>query len=150
MKKNNEIDTTTVGGRIQKLREENNMTQAALAEELHLENKSSISRYESNRSTPTPELFVEMARLFGTTTDYILSGEMPARSSKLMQAEAILQGMKLDKTLDAAITMLMTLKGLPCKYRWRRAVKQFQFAGEILHRTDRERSGLDDGRSICR
>ena len=42
---NNEIDTTTVGGRIQKLREENNMTQAALAEELHLENKSSISRY---------------------------------------------------------------------------------------------------------
>ena len=86
--------------------------QAALAEELHLENKSSISRYESNRSTPTPELFVEMARLFGTTTDYILSGEMPARSSKLMQAEAILQGMKLDKTLDAAITMLMTLKGL--------------------------------------
>ena len=53
-----------------------------------------------------------MARLFGTTTDYILSGEMPARSSKLMQAEAILQGMKLDKTLDAAITMLMTLKGL--------------------------------------
>lgn len=112
MKKNNEIDTTTVGGRIQKLREENNMTQAALAEELHLENKSSISRYESNRSTPTPELFVEMARLFGTTTDYILSGEMPARSSKLMQAEAILQGMKLDKTLDAAITMLMTLKGL--------------------------------------
>ena len=109
---NKEIGTTTVGGRIQKLREENNMTQAALAEELHLENKSSISRYESNRSTPTPELFVEMARLFGTTTDYILSGEMPARSSKLMQAEAILQGMKLDKTLDAAITMLMTLKGL--------------------------------------
>ena len=53
MKKKNEIDTTTVGGRIQKLREENNMTQAALAEELHLENKSSISRYESNRSTPS-------------------------------------------------------------------------------------------------
>lgn len=112
MKKKNEIDTTTVGGRIQKLREENNMTQAALAEELHLENKSSISRYESNRSTPTPELFVEMARIFGTTTDYILSGEMPARSLKLMQAEAILQSMKLDKTLDAAITMLLTLKEL--------------------------------------
>ena len=111
-KQNKDIDTTTVGGRIQKLREENNMTQAALAEELHLENKSSVSRYESNRSTPTPELFVEMARLFGTTTDYILSGEIPARSAKLMQAEAILQGMKLDKTLDAAIAMLMTLKGL--------------------------------------
>ncbi len=42
MKKNNEIDTTTVGGKIQKLREENNMPQAAFAEKLHLENKSSI------------------------------------------------------------------------------------------------------------
>ena len=110
--RNKTVDTTTVGGRIQKLREDKHMTQAKLAEELNLENKSSISRYESNLSTPTPELFVEMAAIFGTTTDYILSGEAPTRSSKLMQADLILQSMKLDKTLDAAISMLMTLKNL--------------------------------------
>jgi len=93
------------------LRKKRGLTQEEVADKIGA-TKITISRYESNKSTPTPELFVEMARLFGTTTDYILSGEMPARSSKLMQAEAILQGMKLDKTLDAAIKMLMTLKGL--------------------------------------
>ena len=50
-------DTTTVGGRIRQLREDSRMSQAKLAEALHLENKSSVSRYESNRTMPTPELF---------------------------------------------------------------------------------------------
>lgn len=105
-------DTTTVGGRIRQLREDSRMSQAKLAEALHLENKSSVSRYESNRTTPTPELFVEMAKIFGTTTDYILSGHMPARSLKVLQAEGILQDMKQDKSLDAALVLLMTLKNL--------------------------------------
>ena len=50
-------DTTTVGGRIRQLREDSRMSQAKLAEALYLENESTVSRYESNRTTPTPELF---------------------------------------------------------------------------------------------
>ena len=88
------------------------MSQEELASELNLVCKSSISKYESDRSTPTPEQFVQMAKLFGTTTDYILSGEVPKRDEKLLQAEKILESMKYDKTLDAAIAMLQTLKGL--------------------------------------
>nr|WP_288974357.1 hypothetical protein [uncultured Shuttleworthia sp.] len=53
-----------------------------------------------------------MAKIFGTSTDYILSGQIPERGTKLLQAEKILQSMTLDKTLDAAITILLALQTL--------------------------------------
>ena len=102
----------TIGGRIRELRKSAGMTQEQLADRLQLENKSSVSKYELDKTTPTPEQFVCMAKIFGTSTDYILSGQIPERGTKLLQAEKILQSMTLDKTLDAAITMLLTLRAL--------------------------------------
>ena len=74
MKKNHEIDTTTVGGRIKFLRNQANMTQEELAEALGLENRSSLASYETNRRDVSGFLAVCLAQILNSTTDYILTG----------------------------------------------------------------------------
>ena len=70
------IDTTTVGGRIKYLRVKAKMSQDELAEALHFENRASISSYETNRRGVSGSLAVYMADILGSTTDYILNGDI--------------------------------------------------------------------------
>lgn len=112
MKKECNNETLTIGGRIRKLRKDKHLTQARLAESLHLENKSSISKYENNKSTPSPETFEKMAEIFETTIDYILTGKESVRSLKIKRAEEILREIMTDSTLDAAIAMLLTMRNM--------------------------------------
>ena len=72
--KKNETEVSTVGGRIKYLRKQLGMGQEELAERLHLENRASISSYETNRRGLSGELAVAMAQELQTTTDYLLSG----------------------------------------------------------------------------
>ena len=72
--KREEIDATTVGGRIKYLRVKAKMSQDELAEALHFENRASISSYETNRRGVSGSLAVYMADILGSTTDYILNG----------------------------------------------------------------------------
>ena len=69
------LSTKTFGERIKALRKQNNMTQEQLAEALYLENKATISSYENNRRMPSADILSEMARVLGTTIDYLLNGE---------------------------------------------------------------------------
>lgn len=68
------MNTETFGERIKALREQNNMTQEQLEEALYLENKATISSYENNRRMPSADILSEMARVLGTTIDYLLNG----------------------------------------------------------------------------
>ena len=72
--KKNEMEVSTVGGRIKYLRKQLGMGQEELAERLHLENRASISSYETNRRGLSGELATAMAQELQTTTDYLLSG----------------------------------------------------------------------------
>ena len=72
--KKNEMEVATVGGRIKYLRKQIGMGQEELAERLHLENRASISSYETNRRGLSGELAVAMAQELQTTTDYLLNG----------------------------------------------------------------------------
>ena len=72
--KKNEMEVSTVGGRIKYLRKQIGMSQEELAERLHLENRASISSYETNRRGLSGELAVAMAQELQTTTDYLLNG----------------------------------------------------------------------------
>ncbi len=73
MAKNN-LDTKTVGGRIKGLRIKAGLSQEALAEKLHMEDRSSISSYETNRRSISGILAVEIAKKLNSTTDYIFDG----------------------------------------------------------------------------
>lgn len=69
-----EIDTTTIGGRIKELRMKAGLSQDELAEKLHLENRASISSYETNRRNVSGALAVDIARVLNSSIDYLLNG----------------------------------------------------------------------------
>lgn len=72
MEKNNE--TNTVGERIALLRAEWKMTQAELAEQLHVSDKA-VSKWETTDSCPDIELFPLLSDIFGVSIDYLVRGE---------------------------------------------------------------------------
>ena len=63
-----------LGSRIAALRRKSNMSQAELARHLKI-SPSAVGMYEQGRREPSVELVVEMASLFGVTTDYLLTGK---------------------------------------------------------------------------
>lgn len=69
--------TSTVGGRICKLRLRAEMSQEQLAEKLYT-SSCRVSRLENGRQTPTCEEVVKLCELFNATADYIIRGIDPA------------------------------------------------------------------------
>ncbi len=68
-----------ISNRIQTLREQNGMTQAALAKQLGI-TRSSVNAWEMGISVPSTQYIVELALIFHVSTDYLLGVE---RSSTL-------------------------------------------------------------------
>lgn len=60
-----------IGERIKNLRESAGLSQAELARKLGI-SRSSINAWESGLSAPTAAYIIEMAKLFHSTSDYIL------------------------------------------------------------------------------
>ena len=64
------IDITTVGGRIKKLRMEKGLSQEELAEMLFL-NAKNISAYENNRNEVPSAVLADLAKALDSSMDYI-------------------------------------------------------------------------------
>lgn len=60
-----------LGARLKKLREDRGLTQGEIADFLGVKS-ATISLYESSSCQPTTDVLVKMARLYDTTTDYLL------------------------------------------------------------------------------
>lgn len=60
-----------MGLRLQALRKVKQLTQTQAAKRLHL-HPGTVSAYENNLKTPSVKIIMDMALLYGTTTDYIL------------------------------------------------------------------------------
>ena len=63
-----------LGPRIAVLRRSVGMSQGELAQRLQV-SSSAISMYEQGRREPSAEILVAMARTFGVTVDYLLTGQ---------------------------------------------------------------------------
>lgn len=73
LSRNNEL-AAAVGSRIKQLREKEGLPQKAFAEQLQL-GRTAISNYEQGRQIPDTMVLMQIARRFGTTLDWILSGQ---------------------------------------------------------------------------
>lgn len=62
-----------IGQRIAALRKNAGMSQAALARTLRV-SPSAVGMYEQGRREPPVAILVELSRVFGVTTDYLLTG----------------------------------------------------------------------------
>lgn len=67
-----EFDKKLMGNRIKKERINIGLTQEGLAQKLGLNNKSSISQYESGDAIPSDDVKFAMSKLFDCSIDYIL------------------------------------------------------------------------------
>lgn len=68
------MDARSTGVTIAKLRRAAGMTQAQLGERLNISGKT-VSRWESGLGFPEVMQFPELAKLFGVTVDYLMTGE---------------------------------------------------------------------------
>ena len=62
-----------LAGRLKELRTKNRLTQAELGAKLGI-SPSTVGMYEQGRREPDARILMEMSRLFGVSTDYLLSG----------------------------------------------------------------------------
>lgn len=63
-----------LGARIASLRQVFGLSQAQLAEKLHI-STSAVGMYEQGRREPSVDTLVAMSREFGVSLDYLLSGQ---------------------------------------------------------------------------
>ena len=66
---------SVLGLRIAALRKKVGMSQAELADRLKI-SASAVGMYEQGRREPGAQLLVELAELFGVSTDYLLTGQV--------------------------------------------------------------------------
>lgn len=88
-----------LGPRIAALRRSAGMSQSELARQLKI-SPSAVGMYEQGRREPSADMLVAMARIFGVTTDYLLTGR-----PETPEAEDALSRMLLDSlcVMDARL-----------------------------------------------
>ena len=76
------------------------MSQEELGFALHMEGKSVIYGYESNRRGISGDILVDLAKLLHSTPEYIMNGESPADEDPDISAVvSLMKGMKTDKNM---------------------------------------------------
>ena len=69
------MDNKKVGQLIRELRKERHMTQAQLAEQLHVSDKT-VSKWETGKGGPELSLLTEISKIFEIDLQNLLSGEL--------------------------------------------------------------------------
>lgn len=95
-----------LGPRIAALRRSSGMSQAVLANQLQV-SPSAVGMYEQGRREPSAETLVAMARIFGVTTDYLLTGQPSDSRDSTALNQAVLH------TLSEAEETLPKRRGQP-------------------------------------
>lgn len=109
--KRDTIYTTTVGGRIRALRIGKGLTQEELGLMVGIENKAIISAYEHDSRTVTLAVLPGIAKVLGTTIDYLITGNAAQEDDKHLNDEQqlameIIHSLKTEKGKRAALEHL--------------------------------------------
>lgn len=74
--------------RIRETREGKGLSQKQVALEVGVKSPS-VSNWESGKTTPTPENYIAMARLFNVSVDYLMGLDALGEGSKALNAEQL-------------------------------------------------------------
>lgn len=83
-----------IGARIAALRRRAGLSQAELAGLLQC-SPSAVGMYEQGRREPASDTLVRMARVFGVTTDYLLTGTAREQSDERAFADVLLRSLSV-------------------------------------------------------
>lgn len=73
----------TFGYRLKELRKEKGLNQKELADILHVE-KSSVSKYETDKAVPDSKVLIKIANLFEVSIDFLL-GRVDGKNTSLIE-----------------------------------------------------------------
>lgn len=91
-----------VGAKIKQLRTQRGISQIALAQQLGV-SKSVISSYENSIHLPPYDILIQLARIFGVSTDYLLG----ASSNRSINADGL-----SDTQIEAISRIVSELKAI--------------------------------------
>ena len=95
------------------------MSQEELGFALHMEGKSVIYGYESNRRGISGDILVDLAKLLHSTPEYIMNGESPADEDPYISAVvSLMKGMKTDKRRRIALEHIKIVAEME-EWSWR-------------------------------
>lgn len=97
----------TFGEKLVLLRKARGMTQEQLAAELSV-SRQAVSKWELGETTPETENVIQLSRLFGVTTDYLLFGAGPAPD---MPADALPPDMPAQQSAPAPLGRAQRIVG---------------------------------------
>lgn len=99
------IDTTTMGGRIQALRLQKGWSQEELGFYIGVNNKSVISFYEHDTRTVSVPVLQVLAKELGTSIDYLVNGTEAGgeEDPDIVMAIQLLKSLKTEKGRKAAL-----------------------------------------------
>lgn len=106
------------GQRLKKLREENSLSQQALADMIGI-HLSQLSRIEREASVPSAETLVELTRALRTTADALLTGEPGDESTAPIRNVRLLERFQQLETIDRdeQETAIKVIDALIAKHR---------------------------------
>lgn len=103
----------TMGMRIRECRVKMRMTQEELAEQICCK-KSLISQYENDKVDIKGSVIVELAELLGTTTGYLLNGEigcdLDEEEKEMLELLAMLKNLEMKKVALEQVRVLSKVK----------------------------------------
>ncbi len=97
-----------LGARIALLRRRAGLSQRALAKTLRV-SASAVGMYEQGRRVPPSAMLLQMAELFGVSTDFLLRGEPAAQDGALLRDEAQKQAEKFQIAQEDAALLLSAI-----------------------------------------
>lgn len=98
-----------LGNRIQLLRKENNLTQAALAKQIEI-SLPQLVRYETKGVQPTADTLRRLADVFGTTIDFLVNGDTNEKATASLKDSELLSQFKQVEALadnDKSVVKLL-------------------------------------------
>jgi transcriptional regulator with XRE-family HTH domain len=104
----NEADRQAFGVRLKELRKQKRWTQKELAAKIGIQ-LSQLNKYEAGMHVPPVDKLILLAELFGTTTDYLLTGVItdarPLQNLRLLERFRALESFSVEDQ-DAIIKLL--------------------------------------------
>lgn len=91
------------------LRRRAGMSQLQLAEKLHI-GPSAVGMYEQGRRTPSVDLLIDMANLFGVSLDYLITGKESSNSIADKRGEAMQPPLPLKACCCCCCRYILTLE----------------------------------------
>ena len=103
------MDTTTIGGRIKKRRNDLGLSQENLAEKLFT-SKQMVSSYENNKTELKIQVVKELAVALGTTTSFLIDGnEAVTYKEETVELVALFNSISKEEVRKIAIEQLRLL-----------------------------------------